>query len=204
MRTDESGANTSRAAERALEVIEKTIALIEDPARWIRGIAASARGRECDAGNGAATEFCLYTAMRRAAGTTGNDAAGEAPPGLRDVHDAIERRLWRANKLVRYKRETGKPAALLIAWNDEPEVCSHEDVLEVLVDAAKAVRIRGRALENNDEPQQPLLSTGNRRLDDALWNLCDTLSNGEEGNGELIDRGVDVLTAWRVWQTGMK
>lgn len=204
MRRDESSGNTARAAERALEVIEDKIALIEEPAQWIRGIAASADGGECGAGDGAATQFCLYAAMRRAAGTTGSDAEGEATPGLRDVHDAIERRLWRANKVVRYKRETGKPAALLIAWNDEPEVCSHEDVLEVLVDAAKAVRIRGRALENDDEPQQPLLSTGNRRLDDALWNLCDTLSNGEEGNGELIDRSVDVLTAWRGWQTGMK
>ena len=46
-------------------------------------------------------------------------------------------------------------------------MCTHEDVLEVLVDADKAIRIRGRALDKDDEPQEPLRSNGDQRVDDA-------------------------------------
>ena len=69
MRTGESRAMATMAgAERAHKVIADTITLIESPARWIRGIAASASGKECKPGDCDATSFCLYATMRRAAG----------------------------------------------------------------------------------------------------------------------------------------
>ena len=203
-REQTGGAATGADSERAREVIADAGSLIDKPEKWVRGIAADRDGGECEADDPAARAFCLYAAMRRAGGTAANDAAAEETPGLRDVHDAIERRMWRENAVIRYKREAGKPSRLVVAWNDEPEVCAHEDVMEVLGDADTAILIRGRALTKDDPPQQPLLSTGDRRLDDALWTLCGTLSNGDEGNSELIDAGEQVLAAWHGWQTTMR
>ena len=185
--------------EVAIEVIEETISLMSHPRRWVRGVEATdGLGRSCKAGTPEARCFCLDAAMRRTAGTTGTDEEGDRTPGLRDVHDTIERRLWREGQTVRY--DPTKPRSLVIAWNDEPERCELGDVHEVLADAATAIRIRGRALADGDKPQTPLRSTGNKDLDQALWGLVGTLSDEADGNSELIDAGENVLRAWEHWQ----
>ena len=187
------------ADEVAIQVIEETIDLIRDPARWVRGVEATdGLGRSCKAGTQEARCFCLDAAMRHAAGTTATDEEGDRTPGLRDVHDAIERRLWRDGQTVRC--DPTKPRSLVIAWNDETDLCEVGDVHEVLADAATAIRIRGRALSHNDKPQTPLLSTGNKDLDQALWGLVGTLNDEADGNSELIDAGENVLRAWEHWQ----
>ena len=201
------GQQTSAAAqpdaeEQAIETIADTMELLERPAHWVRGIeAADANGRECKAGRPEATCFCLYAAMRHAAGTTGSNEDALKTPGLRDVHDAIERRLWANGETVKYHKTSPNPGVLLVSWNDEPELCEHGDVLEVLADAAIAIRIRGRALAHDEKPQTRLESTGNAALDEALWALVATLSDEGDGNSELIDAGEEVLRAWQRWQT---
>ena len=182
----------------AIQVIDDTVKLIDKPARWVRGFeATNKRGNACRADAPDGTCFCLYAAMRRTAGTTASDEEGERTPGLRDVHDAIERWLWRRGETTRYQRTNG--AGLVIAWNDDCQEHSH--LMEVLADAAQAIQIRGRALSQKDGAQSPLRSTGNKDLDHALWSLVATLSTEDEGNSELIDAGEDVLRAWQRWQT---
>ena len=185
----------------AIETIEATIKLIENPARWIQGIAAAVEsGRECSPAKPEATCFCLYAALRRAGGTTGSDGEAVTTPGLRDVHDAIERRLWANGQELTYNKGDANPGRLLIRWNDDPELCGHGDVMEVLADAITAIRVRGRALAHDEEPQTRLQSTGNRALDEALWRVMGTLSNENHGNSELSDAADELHIAWEQWQ----
>ena len=188
---------TTTRVENALEIIAETRRLLETPRQWVRGIgAADAEGRECPEGSPAADAFCLDRALRRAAGAAPADGP-EAIPVLRDVHDAIARRLERERTGVTH--DARNPEGLVIAWNDET-CCTHNAIHEVLCEAEQRIRVRGRAREWAEGPEKTMRSTGDEGLDSALWNLVDTLSNENEGNGELIVAGEDVLHAWQRWQ----
>lgn len=193
-----------RLATAASETIAATMTLLDRPARWIRGIGAADKdGRECAPGHKAATCFCLYQAMLHASGHTGDENERMRTPGLRDVHEAIQRHLRKRDRTVGYHRQNPNPGALVVAWNDDMRT-SHDDVLEVLSDAAAAIDVRGRALRWDEGPEAPMRSTGVPKLDAAMWGVVRTLSTENEGNSELIDAGEELLRCWHEWQDGFR
>ena len=188
------------ADERAIQVIRNAVRLIDNPARWIRGTGAmDDQGRACGPDDIDAHRFRLYEALLHVSGHTGSEDERCRTPGLRDVHEAIRRRLQAEGLSMTCDWDNPNPGALVVAWNDDGQV-DHKDVLAVLADAEAAIRIRGRSLDWNEEPEAELRTTGHPDLDRAMWEVVRTLSDETEGNSDLIDAGEDLVRAWHAWQ----